>query len=176
MLARIRPARRTRSWPLRVERLEDRALLAGNVVVQVLDGSAIITGDVQSNSIAIDQPGPNQFSITGNDSTTINGESLVVVTATKDLQIDLKGGGDQVGLNGVHVARDVIITTGDGTGIDYRNSVAVNFSSIDRALRITIATPSPSGLRLLRHRQFRLRQLQQNRPRPDDHDRERHRQ
>src|SRR4051812_16894394 len=129
-------ARRSRNRPLRFDGLEVRALLAGNVTVQLLQGSAFLVGDALSNDIEIDQAGlsTNQLRVTGDDGTTINGRhGPLVVNVTKDLHIDLKDGGDSVALDGVVVSRDVSIAMGGGAG----NSVFVESSTIGRDLTIT---------------------------------------
>jgi hypothetical protein len=149
MIGRPKAARRTRSRQPGFDGLESRTLLAGDVTVEIVRGSAIIVGDRLSNSIAIDQAGldANQFRITGTDSTLIritgtgsspiNKLTSVVVTATRDLQIDLGDGGDIATLTGVVVARDLTITTGDSTGDVAGNEVLIDSSVIGRDVTVT---------------------------------------
>jgi hypothetical protein len=143
--------RRTRGRSLGFDGLESRALLAGNVMVQLLQGSVIVQGDVASNAIKIDQAGlaANQLRITGIDNTTIKGQTdPVVVKVTKDLLIDLGGGGDEVSLEGIVMAHNVSITTGNGTSTadnGVANDVAVHHSSIGGNLTITTGTGTSTG-------------------------------
>jgi hypothetical protein len=112
--------RRARATPLNFDALEGRSLLAGDVTVQLLQGSAFLVGDGQGNDIQVDQAGlpANELRVTGESGTTIDGQTgPLVVTVTQDLKIDLKDGGDFVRLNNVAVARDVSIAMGSGPPI-----------------------------------------------------------
>jgi hypothetical protein len=122
--------------------LEDRTLLDGNVTVQLLQGSAFLVGDASRNEIQVDQAGlpANELRITGLAGTTIDDQAgPLVVSVTRDLQIDLKDGGDLVALESVAVARDVRIAMGNGPS----NVVIVQSSTIGRDL--TISTGDATG-------------------------------
>lgn len=52
---------------LSLEPLENRQLLAGNVLIDTSDGNLVITGDALANRVAIRQTGLGQFTVTGLD-------------------------------------------------------------------------------------------------------------
>src|SRR5262245_48818994 len=96
---------------LRVEGLETRDLMAGDVTAEVVGGSLIIKGDAQANDIVITEPTPGSFQIaTGATSTTtINGGAgpVTLNNVTKDVKINLKNGADRVTVTG-DIPRDLI--------------------------------------------------------------------
>lgn len=114
-----KPVARTR---LRIEPLEKRLMLDGNVLVEVVDGDLIITGDNLDNAIEIEagwvpgepQPAvmgyqPPQYIVSGRPtgsgddvhSTTVNGETDIAVHGvTGDVRISLRGGDDSVTIQG----------------------------------------------------------------------------
>ena len=199
MWRRTLPTHPRRTWrmPARrpgLERLEGRALLAGNVTTGFLSEALLVTGDVADNAIEVNQDGldPGHYRIVGLAGTTVDGEAEVVVTARKDLRIDLGVGRDSVTLTGVSVAQDariaktedvtinpsgtalttvggaLTVTTGDTTGGDFGNSVHITSTTVGG---------DPDGH--YRHRvrrqprQFRRHLLDQRRPRPEAHRRQR---
>ena len=99
---------------LAVERLESRALLAGNVNVFVSGGSLFVRGDNADNLVLIQQTGDGQYTVTGLDygaagfadppfsagPTSINGqfETQTFSGVTGDFIIDLKKGDDGLGI------------------------------------------------------------------------------
>lgn len=94
-------AKRTK---ISLESLEERAVLAGNVLVQFLSGDLVITGDGSSNDIEIRSTGTiDEFKITG-IGTTINGRSGPFVfdnfDFTGDIRVKMKGGNDRVLMHG----------------------------------------------------------------------------
>lgn len=82
----------------RLECLEPRQLLAGDVEVFVENGSVVISGDDTDNGVAIIAgETPNQLVITGvhnNGATTINGQWQEIVDVTGDILINLRDGDD----------------------------------------------------------------------------------
>lgn len=102
---------------LRVETLERRAMLAGNVDVFVSGGTLFIRGDNSDNAVLVSQVGDHEYAVTGFDfadgnlngyqsgPTKIKGDPNGTVTfggVTKDIVIDLKKGND-----GLAVGNDV---------------------------------------------------------------------
>jgi Ca2+-binding RTX toxin-like protein len=86
---------------LRLESLESRSLLAGNVLASVTDGSLSITGNADANLILITQTADNAFRISGNAGTEINGSAFVDLTNVSGaVNINLRGGNDVVVFNG----------------------------------------------------------------------------
>ena len=74
-LMRTRNSRR-QNGPAAAEVLETRALLAGNVLVTLSDGHAVVTGDSADNLIRV-RPDGDQIIVEGLEGTTINGGSAV---------------------------------------------------------------------------------------------------
>jgi hypothetical protein len=118
-----------------MERLEDRLLLAGDVVGVVAGGTLTLTGDNLDNEFVVDQAGlsAQQFRVTPSGGTTINGLAGPVVfdVVNRNVRIDLKDGDDVVGFNGVALPGEVTIKGGDGD-----NTVTFDASTV--AGRITI--------------------------------------
>jgi hypothetical protein len=92
----------TRRRPLGLENLENRNLLAGNVLVSVTAGDLLITGDASSNGVEI-LPTANagEYTIKGlflNSATKINGGTAAVTVSgvTDDVNITMKGGHDKL--------------------------------------------------------------------------------
>jgi hypothetical protein len=98
---------------LRVEFLEQRAMLAGNVNVFVEGGNLIVRGDNQDNLVLIEQVGDGEYAVTGFDfadsglpgvqtgPTRINGEAngtVIVEGVTGDVNVDLRRGNDGLGI------------------------------------------------------------------------------
>lgn len=113
--------RRTSRRLLRIESLETRNLLAGNVTTSVTGaGDLQIIGDVLGNEVHIDQIGlaAGEYRITGvgSPATTVDGSTspVVVTGVTRDLQFELDDGIDVVHVIGSDVARDVRFSGGDG--------------------------------------------------------------
>lgn len=82
------------------EQLESRALLAGNVLVQVQNGNATITGDTAANQLEI-TGGLNSILVRGLEGTTINGGSATFTLASTStfnggLVISLGQGNDRL--------------------------------------------------------------------------------
>jgi hypothetical protein len=108
--------RRTR---LRIESLERRLMLAGDVTVDLIRGDLIIRGDELDNSITI-EPGAEegQYVVTGNDTTVHGGDEPIVVE--DDVLIFMGDGADVVvldgsgGDSGLVVPDDLRIITGAG--------------------------------------------------------------
>lgn len=119
------------------ERLENRALLAGNVTAQLLGQTAFVTGDSADNSVEIVVDGGNVV-VRGLDNTTINGGTgdFVLTAGTaipRNLRSFLGGGNDSLSVDGVTVGRDAVINAGSGN-----DSVTIMGSSvIGRNLKIS---------------------------------------
>ncbi len=83
-----------------MERLETRAMLAGNVTVAVLGGMLVITGDENDNGISLDAKSVNvgQITVRGDAGTSINGvyTPAYVSGLRNDVKVRLGGGDDSV--------------------------------------------------------------------------------
>ena len=119
---------RLRARKLRVESLERRRLLAGDVAVEVVDGDLVVTGDDLDNEITIEQTGSGEYEVTGLDGTTVNGETdFVAEGVDDDFRISMGGGGDSVSVIGeTTVPDDLEIETGAGDDdVEIRDAVHV---------------------------------------------------
>ena len=97
-----RTCRRIHSRHSASERLESRALLAGNVLVQLQNGNALITGDDAANQFEI-TGGLNSIRIRGLEGTTINGGAAEFTLASAatfagNLRIQLGDGNDRLAI------------------------------------------------------------------------------
>ena len=114
----------------RLERLEERALLAGNVTAQLRGQTAFVNGDSADNSVQILVDGGNVV-VRGSDGTTINGstEDFVLATGTTSLpghlNVSLGDGNDSFTVAGVTVSRNAAINGGSGN-----DQIAIMSSSV----------------------------------------------
>ncbi|MCA9136168.1 MAG: hypothetical protein KDB00_05400 [Planctomycetales bacterium] len=114
---------------LQFQWLEFRAMLAGNVLVSVVDGDLHVDGDEHGNVLKLQQlsasdaraaGGGASFRITPDADTSINrndpGAEIVVSGITDDILIDLGDGNDEVALQGANGRRlrDLVIDAGNG--------------------------------------------------------------
>jgi large repetitive protein len=121
------------------ESLENRRMLAGNVVAKVEKGVIVLKGDNFSNGVVVTAGiNPGEFIVTGinqaGNPTSINGipnDALTLVNVTKGLKANLGRGNDSLTVNGVTLNGKVKIKT--GLGID---TVTVNASSLCSDLEI----------------------------------------
>lgn len=84
------------SRTLSFQTLEDRQLLAGNVSAVLSHGSLTLTGDQAGDAIQISQVAnkTNQFTVTGLDGSTVNGQASKTFTITGNISAIFKGGLD----------------------------------------------------------------------------------
>ena len=107
---------------LRGERLEDKAMLAGDVTVEVVEGNLSIVGDELGNQIVLragDEPG--QWIVRGMPDaagvpTTVNGQSdpLVVEGVEDHIRINLGAGDDRLVVREGRVPGVLAINLGEG--------------------------------------------------------------
>jgi hypothetical protein len=115
------------------ESLENRQMMAGDVMASVHAGTLFIKGDNLSNGITITAGAiPNQVIITGTtvagSGTTVNGITnapVAVNNVTKDVKIKLLAGNDSVTVNNLTVMGTLKFNGGGGV-----NTIAVNSSTI----------------------------------------------
>ena len=116
---RRRLAALERQQPLtRLQKLEDRALLAGNVTAQMLGQTALVTGDSADNNTQILVDNGNVV-VRGLDGTTINGstDDFILATGTAlpgNLIASFGDGNDTFTLDGVTTGRHAWIAGGNG--------------------------------------------------------------
>ena len=96
--------------PLRLEPLEGRALLAGDVTVTLAANTLTITGDASANIVEITPgAGVGEYVITGLNNTIINGPSLIVDPFNL-IEVDLEGGSDVFRIRGLSPNNKIVIT------------------------------------------------------------------
>lgn len=116
---RRRQAALDRQQPLsRLQKLEDRALLAGNVTAQLIGQTAFLNGDAADNNTQVLIDNGNVV-VRGLDGTTINGsaDDFVLSTGTsipRNLIASFGDGNDTFTLDGVSVGRHAWIAGGNG--------------------------------------------------------------
>jgi len=127
---------------LQVQNLESRELMAGNINASVVGGDLVLTGDLESNAVAIVQQGPGKYLVGGlvhaGGQTTITkagvaANSHVLMGVTGDFEIRLRGGDDLLAMNstglpaGVKllVPDDLNVTAGNGNDTVNLNEVQV---------------------------------------------------
>jgi hypothetical protein len=104
----------------RFESLEQRQLLAGDVVVSVLDGNLMVQGDELDNKIMITAGAqPGEFVITGLDGTTVHEEGQppaadVTVADVHNVRVGLGDGNDLIAVVGAELSGSLGIRTGAG--------------------------------------------------------------
>ncbi len=123
-------------WPT-IETLETRAMLAGDVMVEVnASGDVLVTGDAADNQFTIATDMAGDIEVTGIDGTNIvfagkSATSHVVAEAiNRDLIIDSGAGGDIVNVNEIAVIRSLRVFTRAGADqfVVSDSSIANNFS------------------------------------------------
>lgn len=89
-----------RQRKLRLEHLETRALLAGNISVDVAGGNLLIRGDNGANQVAVLQLDDGAYAVVGFNGTEVEGEAepFIVEGITGNIDIDLKKGNDLLGV------------------------------------------------------------------------------
>jgi hypothetical protein len=148
----------------RFESLEQRQLLAGDVLVNVVRGDLVIQGDAADNEIAITAGAePGSYVVTGLNGTTVhqNGQdpaSDVTVTGVRrDVRIGMGEGNDSVSIEAARVRGDVLIRTGTGNDevsvddVGIGGRLAIGTDGGDDTVSLGSATeepePTPTGAR-----------------------------
>lgn len=104
----------------KLERLERRRLLSGNVTVTADETmTAHLLGDNKDNQIEITANPGVGYLVTGLNGTTVNGVHAVSINTQPALKFDvsLGKGKDRVSFNGAFGTQDLNIMTGDGKDI-----------------------------------------------------------
>jgi hypothetical protein len=106
-----------------MERLEDRTLLAGNVIVWMSSGSLTVRGDAQDNDIDVEQIDDQTWEVSGYGGTLINGcpapKRFTGFNLTRgNVSIDMQGGDDvvHVYVRGNGIPGDLRIDLGPAAG------------------------------------------------------------
>ncbi len=105
-MARLTTSSNRKRRTFRYESLEERTLMAGDVGVNIVNGSLNITGDANANDVVVVQqmnrgvPIAGSFYVAGVNGTTINGSASgrYFNGVTQDLNVNLGGGSDHLTL------------------------------------------------------------------------------
>jgi hypothetical protein len=121
-------SRRSRKVQRGFETLESRLPMAGNITATLVGNDLVITGDAQSNALAIvGTANAGEFVVTGiNDgdgvATNINGvpnDAVTISGVLGNLLITLAAGDDQITISDADVPADLVIDLGDGHDAAY---------------------------------------------------------
>lgn len=126
---RTRRSAERRVAPARLEQLEQRTLLAGNVTAQFIGQNAFINGDSADNSVEILVENGSVVA-RGLDGTTVNGsaDDFVLsagISLPGNLSAALGNGNDAFVMTGVQVGRNVTVNGGHGN-----DQIAITASSM----------------------------------------------
>lgn len=101
---------------LRVESLENRQLMAGDVAVALEGQWLTIHGDNLANQISIVQDARGNVTVAGQQGTLINGLPSVrfLTPALNAMEVRMEGGDDVLSLRGVRLANDLFVEMGAG--------------------------------------------------------------
>ena len=107
---------RTQAIGVGFEGLEDRLMLAGNVLSALVAGDLVLDGDVDANQVQLTVASNGQLTATGLSGTTIDGMHSVNFGIVNTLTFDGGAGDDKISLNSTAstIANDVIIDGGVG--------------------------------------------------------------
>lgn len=98
---RSRKSRSSRNSTLRLESLESRLPLAGNVTAQLSGSTLLLTGDALDNQLMVATAPGGKMAVVGAPGTTINGSANPFVTtrAVSNIIANLNGGSDAIGFS-----------------------------------------------------------------------------
>ena len=112
-----------------VETLEDRKLLAGNVVANITNsGNLVINGDGANNNISVEISEDGFVAITGNDGENIDAGNLEFSRVSGDVRINMRGGDD------------IVLVDGGGNELPVRNLNLIAGSGNDRVAVQNVAS------------------------------------
>ena len=128
--------RKAKKANLRLENLENRNLLAGDVTVQLIDGTLFVAGDQDANGVELTSTSiDGQVVVSGLDvggaPTTINGEStpLVIEGVERSVRISLRDGDDVLRVPNLDIDGALLVRTGTGD-----DSVRIGDAEADAAV------------------------------------------
>lgn len=114
-----RPSRRQSraSAPVEAQLLEDRTLLAGNVLATMQGDNLVLTGDSKANKLSVTTIG-NSVQVLGVGGTKINNSPFVLIPGDMggNLKFKLKGGDDRLVVV-ADVGGDIVGRTGPGADV-----------------------------------------------------------
>ena len=117
-----KPGRR----PMFLESLESRAMLAGDISVNVSGGNLIVRGDSAANQVAILKLDSGEYAVAGFNGTTVEGSAdpFIAKGVSGNIDVDLKSGNDLLGV-GNDVAGLIALGQSLGFGADIGDAAAL---------------------------------------------------
>jgi hypothetical protein len=100
-------ARKNQNRSVRLETLETRNLMAGNITASVVNDELVLNGDNLANQVEVHQTAGNLFKVKGLNGTTINGKADKSFIFQKGIRVDLKGGDDHFFSGGTVFVDDI---------------------------------------------------------------------
>lgn len=132
-----RKTRQASPSSLRLECLESRKLLAGNVNAQLLGSTLLLTGDALGNEIVVASATGGRIAVLGNG-TTINGTAapFVSIKRVTNLVTNLNGGNDFVGIsnNATYLGTMLSGSILNESGIGFTLTPAFNADALQAAI------------------------------------------
>ena len=126
-----------KSRSMRLESLEGRSLMAGDVFASMKVGSLKIEGDSQANDIAVVDLGGGKIEITGRNGTMVNRVAKVTLVGFRsDFKAELKGGDDIFSWSGIasRVPARFGIDTGAGNDSVFVDKLFAGIGKIETGL------------------------------------------
>src|SRR5690348_6679077 len=96
------------------ERLENRALLAGNVTAAVVAGTLNLTGDASGNALLVVQTASNTWRVQGLGTTINGGNTAFLASGVTDITADLMDGNNFIRVAGGSLSGSLSLTAGTG--------------------------------------------------------------
>lgn len=111
---------------LRLEPLEVRTVMTGNVTAVVQGGVLVVTGDTEDNGIVITQTETGSYLVSGDETTTVNGsESFESTSTVRSFKINMKDGDDSVTIQDLDVRQFLTLDGGNGNDTLALSNVSV---------------------------------------------------
>jgi hypothetical protein len=111
---------------LRLEPLEVRTVMTGNVTAVVQGGVLVVTGDTEDNGIVITQTEAGNYLVEGDETTTINGGGSFESTSTvRSFKINMKDGNDSVAVQNLDLRQFLVLDGGAGNDTLSLSNVSV---------------------------------------------------
>jgi hypothetical protein len=115
------------------------ANVAGNVTAAIVNHGLTLTGDSGNDQIEITQIGTNLFEVTGENGTTVNGKANQTFSFTGNISANFKGGNDGLSLNGTLSSGGYMTLPGSLTVVlgDGNNGLVLQNTTVSGNLSVT---------------------------------------
>ena len=133
---RLEQIRYGKDLAMGIESLEDRQMLAGNVVATITGaGDLVVRGDAADNTVAVEVDSVGNVTVTGYDGTTVDDTNLSSTQLSGNIRISTFGGDDNVAIYGGDYdipVENISIVTGSGND----QALIANVDGIDGQVNI----------------------------------------